>query len=150
MKRNRDRKLLELAKVPLFAGCTREQLIRISELTFGARCAAGDTICSEGESGRACFIIVEGEACVTMAGRHFANIGPGGFFGEMALLDGSPRIASVIALTEVRLLTLSPLEFDALLVSVPHVARRMMAIMGSRLRSADKLVVEGVTSPASG
>ena len=65
------------------------------------------------------------------------TIGPGGFFGEMALLDGGPRVATVTAKTDMRLLSLSRGEFTTLLADVPSVSRKMLEAVGARLRLAD-------------
>lgn len=149
MKRS-DPKVVKLAELPLFAGCTRKELTRIAQLTFQAECAAGERLCTEGETGEECFIVLEGNASVTMAGTHVATIAPGGFVGEMAVLDGGPRVATVTALTGMRLLVLSRQEFDALLMAVPDVARRMLAIMGSRLRVADRVALRANGFPTPG
>jgi CRP-like cAMP-binding protein len=143
MRRRRGPQESELANVGLFAGCTRKELADISQLTFQVDRSAGDTLCREGETGLECLIIVEGEASVTVAGTLVALMGPGDFVGELALLDSRPRVATVTALTDVRLLALSRREFNSLLTRVPCVAPRMLATMGSRLRSADELVVAG-------
>lgn len=149
MRRRRGPQETELAKMRLFAGCTRKELSDISQLTFQVDRSAGDTLCREGETGLECLIIMEGEASVTVAGTQVASIGSGEFVGELALLDGRPRIATVTALTDVRLLALSRWEFKSLLTQVPCVALRMLATMGSRLRSADELVVAGRRALAS-
>ena len=65
------------------------------------------------------------------------TIGPGGFFGEMALLDGGPGVATVTAKTDMRLLSLSRGEFTTLLADVPSVSRKMLEAVGARLRLAD-------------
>jgi CRP-like cAMP-binding protein len=143
MKRRRGPQETELANVALFAGCTRKELAEIARLTFEVQRSAGATLCQEGETGLECLIIVEGEASVTVTGTPVASIGPGDFVGELALLDRRPRAATVTALTDLRALALSRSEFNSLLAQVPSVAPRMLATMGSRLRSADELVVAG-------
>jgi len=137
--RKGDAKVADLAGVTLFAGCTGKELSAIAKLTCETQAAPGQVVCKEGEAGLECFVIVEGEAEVTMAGTPIATIGPGSFLGEMALLDRGPRVATVTATTPMRLLALSRTEFDALLVTVPEVSRRMLAIMGSRLRVMDEI-----------
>ena len=81
-------------------------------------------LCQEGKSGNECFVVIEGEAAVTIGGDEVTTIGPGGFFGEMALLDGGPRVATVTATTDMRLLSLSRGEFTTLLADVPSVSRQ--------------------------
>jgi len=130
-----------LAEVPLFTGCNLKELSAIASLTFETLAMPGHELCREGEHGSECFIIVDGEAEVTMAGRSFATIGPGGVIGELALLDGRPRVATVTATTPMRLLALSRREFSSLLVRVPHVGRRLLTVVGARLREMDELAV---------
>jgi CRP-like cAMP-binding protein len=97
----------------------------------------GQVLCREGESGHDFFIILEGEANVTIGGRQIATLGPSQFFGEMALLDGGPRIATVAAATPMRLLALSRQEFKGVLGLFPRVTENMLAVIGSRLRATE-------------
>ena len=71
-----------------------------------------------------------------------ATLGPGGHFGELALLDRQPRSASVVSETEMDLLVLSQRQFNGLLESVPTIARKMLAAMANRLREADALAYD--------
>ncbi len=90
-----------LADVPLFAGLSRRHLRRLAGLAEEVPFGAGRTVVQNGSRGNAFYVIVEGTAKV-LAGystRTFARLGPGDFFGELALLDGGPRTASVVAET---------------------------------------------------
>ena len=71
-----------------------------------------------------------------------ATLGPGGHFGELALLDRRPRSASVVSETEMDLLVLSQRQFNSLLTSVPTISRKMLAAMANRLREADALAYD--------
>ena len=71
-----------------------------------------------------------------------ATLGPGGHFGELALLDRRPRSASIVSETEMDLLVLSQRQFNSLLTSVPTISRKMLAAMASRLREADTLAFD--------
>ena len=92
----------------------------------------------EGETGETFFVIASGRASVSIAGTPVGELGPGGFFGEMALLDGGPRIATVTATTPMELVVVLRSDFQALLTSAPSVALRMLAALGGRLRLLDR------------
>ena len=83
------------------------------------------------------FVIVDGEAIVSVHGRRKATIGPGGFCGELAILDGGPRVASVVTAVPSRILTLSRQEFQSLLNIAPEIALNLLRAMAHRLREAD-------------
>ena len=127
----------DLAPVSLFGGCTRKEFQELASITTGVDIHAGQVVCREGQVGREFFVVVRGNATVTIAGDYVATIGPGGFFGEMALLDGGRRGATVTAATDMRLLVMSRHEFVILLADVPTVSRRMLEVLSSRLRTAD-------------
>ena len=127
-----------LAGVDLFYGCFRRELARIAALTTEVAVPAGQVICREGDPGDEAFVVIGGAARVTVGEREIATVGPGGFFGEMAILDGGPRIATVTSLEPMRLLVLSRREFYAVLAEVPYVAGHMLTAVGARLRSAHK------------
>jgi CRP-like cAMP-binding protein len=74
---------------------------------------------------------------VTIAGDEVATIGRGAIFGELSLLDGEPRIATVTAATDIQLVVISRREFDQLLARIPVVSRRILQSIGARLRVAD-------------
>jgi CRP-like cAMP-binding protein len=132
-----DARIDRLAEVSLFRACSHSELRELARITTELEAPAGAVLCREGATGTDCFVIVEGDVTVTIAGEEVGTIGPGGFFGEMALLDGGPRVATVTALTDLRLLVLSRQEFASLLTNVPSVCRRMLAAIGARLRLAE-------------
>jgi CRP/FNR family cyclic AMP-dependent transcriptional regulator len=129
-----DRKHHPLGAVSLFQGCTGAELDTIVSITTPIHPPAGRLLCREGERGDEFFVIVDGEAAVTIAGERVATLGPGDFFGEMALLDGGPHIATVTATTSARMLVLTRPEFNALLERVPVVCHRVLMGVGHRLR----------------
>lgn len=137
MFQRHDARVERLAAVSLFASCTPSELRELARITTELDAPAGAVLCREGATGADCFVVVDGEAEVTIAGDHVCTIGPGGFFGEMALLDGGPRVATVTASSDMRLLVLSRQEFASLLTRLPSVSRRMLAAIGARLRVAD-------------
>lgn len=84
------------------------------------------------------FIIVEGRATASRNGVFLADLNPADFFGELALLDGGARTATVVAETDIHLIVLSRGEFKHVCTSFPSVAPRMLAEIGARLRRADE------------
>jgi CRP-like cAMP-binding protein len=140
-------KLTELGSLTLFEGLARRELERICSLCTMLERPAGSVLCAEGRAGQEYFVVVDGEVAVTIKGTNVATLGPGSFFGELALLDGEPRSATVTAMTPVRFLVFDRAEFEALLDCAPRVARRMLATIGARLRHADRRVRAVTTEP---
>jgi CRP/FNR family transcriptional regulator, cyclic AMP receptor protein len=132
-----DARIERLGAISLFRACSHSELRELARITTELEVPDGAVLCREGATGSDCFVIVEGEVTVTIGGDEICMLGPGGFFGEMALLDGGPRVATVTAASDLRLLVLSRQEFSTLLTTVPSVARRMLAAVGARLRLAD-------------
>lgn len=137
-RRSRDAKLKLLSQVPLFSACSKRELGRIASLTDQIDVPEGKVLTRQGEPGRECFVIAEGYAKATMRGRGSVRLGPGSFFGEMALLDQGLRSATVTAETDMHLLVLGSRDFSALVVEVPTVARRIMRGLAERLREAER------------
>ena len=135
--RPRNSAVDQLRDLGLFRGCTDKQLSRVDSLVCPQDVPAGAVLCRQGTLGSQTFIIVSGQAEVTIDGVRIATLGPGSFFGEMSVLDRGRRVATVTALTPMTLLVLSSQELELLLGDVPKVARHMLATMGSRLRQAD-------------
>lgn len=135
MSANHDNADKLLANVPLFAGLVERDLRRISGLMTGLEVPAGKVITREGQTGREFIIILEGTASVTVDGDQVAAVGPGDFQGEISLLDGGPRTATVVATSPMRLLVASGQEFDQLLDEAPTIARKMLPALAHRIRS---------------
>jgi RimJ/RimL family protein N-acetyltransferase len=132
-----DPKRERLAAIPLFRSSSDSQLRTLARLTTELDVARGTVLCREGESGREWFVVEEGAATVSITGDEVAMIGRGGFFGELSLLDGEPRVATVTAATDMRLFVMSGPEFTQLLSDFPLVSRRILRDVGARLRAAD-------------
>src|SRR5262245_51771830 len=130
-----------LSDVAVFSGCGARELRRVDQASVEWHVEPGRVMCREGAAGRECFVIVAGEAAVTVAGVEIARLGGGSFFGEMAVLDGGPRTATVAAITAMDLLVFTSGEFHALLRDVPTVLRNVVTTMTSRLRLADRAMV---------
>lgn len=131
-----------LAKVPLFSQLSRKDLKRLARGTVGRRFSKGDVIVKEGDQAIAFYMISSGRAEVVKGQqgskpRVLNKLGPGEFFGEMALLDGYLRSASVRALEDTECLVLSRWDFLAELRSSPSIAVQMLPILSRRLRDAE-------------
>ena len=95
-------------------------------------------LAKEGQSGVGFFMILDGTAGVKVGDRGRGKLGPGDFFGEISLLDGGPRTATVTADTEVTTLGLTPWDFKRLVESNSAIATKMLKVMAQRLRSSSK------------
>ena len=126
----------QLAKVPLFSECSKKDLQTIARVVKDIDHPAGTVIAREGEPGVGLFVIVEGEAGVTIGGKEKTTLTPGDFFGEIALLDGGPRTATVTAATDVKLLGLTEWVFRGLMQEHSSIAVKTLQQMAGRLRTA--------------
>jgi CRP/FNR family transcriptional regulator, cyclic AMP receptor protein len=127
-----------LEAVPLFQGLSRRHLRRIAEVCTDARFRPGATIVQEGAPGDTFFTIVEGEADVRRGTRRVAQMGPGDFFGEIALLDGGPRTASIVARTPVVAIRLNRAGFARMLKADPRIGVKILEEVARRVRERQK------------
>ena len=125
-----------LAQVPIFSGCSQKELAAIARVVRQIDHEAGSVIAAEGHPGAGLFVIDEGEADVTIGGKRINRLKTGDFFGELALLDGGPRTATVTATTDMKLLALTEWVFRGLLIEHPSIALRTLEAMAARLRGA--------------
>jgi CRP/FNR family transcriptional regulator, cyclic AMP receptor protein len=130
-------KALDLKSIWLFSSCTGSELRKIRSSLDELEVPKGKLLVEEGRIGLEFFLIVDGKASVIRNGKKVATLGPGGYFGELALLDRRPRSASVVSETEMDVLVLSQRQFNGLLQSVPTIGRKLLAAMANRLREAD-------------
>ena len=129
-------KILFLRKVPLFATLPPAELKQVAQITTEQLNADGATLAREGERGDDLFIIVTGALRVLVGAREIARRGPGEYVGEIALVTGEPRTASLIAAGETRCLSIGRREFDAILRDRPQVALEVIRVLATRLREA--------------
>src|SRR5204863_8843756 len=94
-----DDKIARLEAVPLRADCSKRQLKPVARITEVIEVPAGTSLARQGEAGNEFYLIVDGSARVEVSPRKRARLGPNAFFGEMSLLDGGERSATVIAET---------------------------------------------------
>jgi CRP/FNR family cyclic AMP-dependent transcriptional regulator len=130
-----------LAKVPIFTECSKRELAIIGRAAKEVSHGEGTVIAREGERGIGLFLILEGQCRVTIGGKTKAKLGPGDFFGEVALLDGGPRTATVTALTPVRLVGITGWVFRGLLMEHPSIALKTLEAVAGRLRAVSKETV---------
>ncbi len=122
-----------LKEVPLFSRLSKAELRHVAAVADEVDVDAGRTLTRQGERGRQFLVLVEGEAKVERNGRRVNRLGPGDFFGEIALIAGTPRTATVTAETQAHLLVLTDRAFRRLLAESPSVAIKVLEALGERL-----------------
>jgi CRP/FNR family transcriptional regulator, cyclic AMP receptor protein len=127
-----DHKIALLRQVPLFAGCSRRDLVRIARIADQVDFAPGKVLIDEGAVGREFFAIVYGSAEVRRKGRKIDTLGSGDFFGEMALLTDQPRNATVSATSAVEALVITKWKFRQMVASNPLIALKVAQTVAER------------------
>jgi len=135
-------RVLILKTVSIFAGIPDSTLAEVAALLEQQDLAAGAVLFEKGDPGRCLYIIVAGRLRVHDGGHLLNELGERDIVGEMAVLDGAMRSATVIAVTPMRVLALSGPELEELLSQVPKVTRRVLAALSGRLRLADRVVAD--------
>jgi CRP/FNR family transcriptional regulator, cyclic AMP receptor protein len=130
---NQDTKVQALKRAPLFAGLSRKELVLLARLTEDLEVPAGKVLCREGETGQEFFVIVDGKAEVTRKGEHVATRGGGEFVGEIALLEETPRMATVTAKTALRLFVMTRKDFRGLVAQNPSVEGKVLRALARRV-----------------
>lgn len=129
-------RLERLGAVRLFEGLSKTDLGHLLDISKIVDHQEGHTIISEGEKGAGFQLILEGEAAIVRGGRTVARLGPGDFFGEMSLIDGGPRTATVRATGDLRTLAISAWDFRAVVKRRPEIAWSLLVHVTGRLREA--------------
>jgi CRP/FNR family cyclic AMP-dependent transcriptional regulator len=124
-----------LQRVPLFSGIDRKELESIAKTMRERTFPAGSTVTAEGAGGAGFFVVAEGEGEVTVHGEPRGKLGPGDYFGEIALLTGSDRTATITATTDMRCYGMTPWEFRPLVESNSAIAWKLLQTMAQRLSS---------------
>lgn len=140
-----------LARSPLFSQLVPAELEKIAALLRRRRYRAGEPVFREGDPGTALYVVDTGEIRILLGGADgkevvLSLLGPGEFFGELALLDGEPRSADAVATVATELLVLPRDDFLRLLREVPAVAVNMLAALSRRFRRTDRLVHDAAFS----
>lgn len=128
----------KIRNLPLFVGCTPDELDEIDRLADQVNVAAGRTVITQGDLGQEFALIVEGEAEIVKDGVAVATVGPGSYFGEVALLDSINRTASVVARTDLVLEVLDRRGFNTLLDDLPKLSRSLLTGLAHRLAELEE------------
>ena len=134
----RSEYLEHLARVPLFSACNKAELRSLAKRTNDIKIDAGQVIIREHQGAYEFFVVFEGQAEVSRDGKRVAIIGPGDFFGELALLDRGLRNATVTALTAMEIIVLPQWDFEQALDEAPRMTRKLLTGMARRLRALDQ------------
>jgi CRP-like cAMP-binding protein len=121
--------------VPLFESLGKRERRKLASGLNERRYSAGDALSSEHEGGIGFFLVAEGSATVTVNGNPRRTLGPGDYFGEMALITGEPRSAAIRADTDMVTYVLSQWNFKPLVVDHPEVAWELLKVLAHRLRA---------------
>jgi CRP-like cAMP-binding protein len=137
-RRTRRQTVLVLSGIPLFDDFSKKHLNRLAsetdELSFGP----GEAVVKEGDLGETLFVVLEGEGKVVRDGRKVGAVLPGDFFGELSAIDGGPRTASVVALTQLRVLRLFRRTLMSLIEDEPQVTLKLLDGIVRRVRQIDR------------
>jgi CRP/FNR family cyclic AMP-dependent transcriptional regulator len=125
-----------LRNVPIFAGLDDDDLERLARQMKERRFPEGADVTTEGAGGAGFFVIIEGNATVSVSGEVRATLGPGDYFGEIALIDEGTRSASITAATDILAYGLTAWEFRPFVEEHPQVAWAMLQTLARRLREA--------------
>ncbi len=125
-----------LKRVPLFSDCSRRELTEIATIADEIHFPAGRAFMKEGDVGREFVVVVEGTVEVRRAGRRIPLKGDANFFGETALLTGTPRNATVTTTSPVRALVITGRAFGRLLADSPGIQRKILSSLAARLPDA--------------
>ena len=123
-----------LKKVPLFAGLDNKELQEIARSMRERRFKAGDTVTQEGAGGVGFFVVQEGEADVQVGGASKGSVGPGDYFGEIALINESPRTATLTARTDMLCYGMTPWDFRPLVETNSTIAWKLLTAMAEKMR----------------
>ena len=129
----RNEKVELIKRVPLFGACSKRELEEIARIADEIDLREGKEMTREGSRGREFFVLLEGEAEVTRDGKTINRLGPGDFFGEIALVSDSPRTATVTAASPVRTLVITAGSFKRLLNEQPEIQRKVLVALAERL-----------------
>jgi CRP-like cAMP-binding protein len=125
---------LDLIKaVPLFSKAKKAELAEIAAIADEVDLPAGRTLIKEGDSGREFFVLIDGAADVTQDGKHIRKLGPGDFFGEIALISKTPRSATITTTKPVRALVITDRAFRQLLDHSPNIQIGVLLALAERL-----------------
>jgi CRP/FNR family transcriptional regulator, cyclic AMP receptor protein len=130
---HRNQKVELIRKAPLFSHVSKRQLEQIAQIADEIDLREGKEMTTQGARGREFFVLLEGNADVKKNGRRINQLGPGDFFGEIALVSDTPRTATVTATSPVRALVITDRSFKRLLRDSPEIQEKVLAALAARL-----------------
>ena len=133
MPLGKNEKVELLKRTALFAECSKADLIEVALSADEREAAVGDRLTEEGQRGREFFVVVEGDVIVRRGGKKLAELGPGDWFGEIAILTYKPRTATVTASSSVRLLVIGDRAFRHVVETRPRIALNVLRSVAARL-----------------
>ena len=133
----RARRIELLGNIPLFATCTKRQLGQVAALTVPAELKKGTVLTCQGAAGGLAFIIVTGRAEMVRGGKRRVLLGPGDVVGELSLIDGEPRSATVTATSDLEVLELDRADLLKLMAKAPPVTRKLLESLARRVHDTD-------------
>jgi CRP/FNR family cyclic AMP-dependent transcriptional regulator len=135
MRLHKNAKIELIRNVPLFAHCTKKELAAIAAQADELTLPADRVLVRQGERGREFVVIADGSADVRRNGRRINRLGAGDFLGEIALLSGGPRTATVTTTSKTRVLVLTDGAFKRVTAELPSVLTRLLAALSERLHA---------------
>jgi CRP/FNR family transcriptional regulator, cyclic AMP receptor protein len=135
-----DDMIATLRAVPLFSSLSDKDLKAILEISKEVSLEAGHRIVEQDQSAVGFHLILEGQANIEVNGRNVATFGPGDYFGEVSLIDGKPRTATVTATTALHTLVIPSWSFNGLLDRYPAIAKELLLMFCARLRTVEALI----------
>ena len=126
-----------IADVDLFRDLSKAQLKRLAGAAREVLHPPGKAVATEGGGALAFHLIIEGSASVSRDGRELRTLGPGDYFGEISMIDGRPRSATVTAREPLKVMAIPHQDFEGVLDQDPEVARRLLKTLCARLREAE-------------
>ena len=133
--------LAAIRAIPIFAACSDDELEQIDQLTTEVQVEAGRELVTQGTTGNEFLVIISGTATVERDGLQLAELGPGDYFGELALLESIPRTATVTATSEMLIHVIDRRGFSTLLTDQPSLQLAMLKSLARRLAELDEEIV---------
>lgn len=141
MLRRQSDKAAALSTIPLFSSLSKKELTEVAKHSDEIPVKAGTELMKQDAAGNAFYLIVAGKAVVRRNGRKIADLDEGDFAGELALIDGGPRTATVVMTVDGSVLEIHRREFASLLDRMPSISHKLLIGVAERLREADRRLV---------
>lgn len=137
---SKAQKVAILQSLPLFEAATKRELGAVAAVAVDTELPAGTVLTREGATGGLAYVVVDGTVVATRKGRAVGTLGPGSIVGELSLLDGGPRTATVTATDRVTVLELAAEDFRKVLDRSPAFAAGLLRALAGRLRETDRKI----------